>query len=66
VTKTYSAFLKMLSAVMANLSAAWFAIAFITPNFSHLSTIEIMILLTKDISFGIVFLLAATLIERQL
>lgn len=66
MTKTKRAFFKALSSVTGNLSAAWFAIAFITPNLSDFSIIEIILLLTKDIAFGIVFLLATTLIERQL
>lgn len=64
--RTTLAFLKALSQVLGNLSATWFAVAFITPNFSNLSSTETLIVLTKDVSFGIVFLLATTLIERQL
>lgn len=66
MSKTFLAFLKTLSAVLANLSAGWFGLAIVTPNFSSLFSQETIILLTKDISFGIVFLIAATLIERRL
>lgn len=66
MNKTSHAFLKSLSAVLANLSAAWFTIAFITPNFSNLPFTETTIVLTKDIFLGIVFLLASTLIEKYL
>ena len=60
------AFLKALSAVLANLSGAWFTIAFVTPNFSNLPLAETMIVLTKDILLGIVFLLSSALIEKYL
>lgn len=66
MNRTKQAFLKSLAAVTGSLSAAWFAVAFITPNFPNLSTPETLILLTKDISYGIVLLLVTTLIERKL
>ena len=64
--KNTRAFLKALSQVLANISAAWFVLAFVTPNFSNLPLTEIITVLTKDILLGIVFLLASTLIERYL
>ena len=58
-------FLRALSAVAANISAAWFILAFVTPNFAGVS-IESIITLTRDILLGIVFLVLTTIIERIL
>lgn len=66
MNKTHRGFLKALSAVLANLSGAWFALAFITPNFSNILDKEAIIVLTFDIIFGIVFLVLATIVERIL
>lgn len=66
MNKTSRAFLKSLSAVLANLSGTWFVLAFVTPNFSNLPLTEIIIVLTKDVLFGIVFLIASALIEKHL
>lgn len=59
-------FLRALASVLGNLSAAWFVVAFITPNFADITSFEGALVLTRDILFGIVFLLAATIIERLL
>lgn len=64
MNKTSRAFLKALSQVFANLSAAWFTLAFITPNFSNAFNTKAIIVLTTDIVFGIVFLALTTIAER--
>ena len=66
MNKTFRAFLKALSQVFANLSAAWFALAFITPNFGNIFNTKALSVLTVDIIFGIVFLVLATIVERIL
>lgn len=66
MTKTKKAFLKALSSVTGNLSAAWFALVFITPNLSYIFTIKTIVVLTYDVVFGIVFLVLTTIIERYL
>ena len=58
------AFLKALSQVFANLSATWFTLAFVTPNFSNVFNTKSIIVLTTDIVFGIVFLALTTIVER--
>lgn len=57
--------LKALSGLCINLSAAWFVLAFVTPNF-ELSRPDAFWVLTYDIYFGIVFLLIAVKLEKYL
>lgn len=64
--KTKRAFLKALSSVTGNLSAAWFAVAFVTPNFTNIFSIKTMSFLTQNIILGIVFLILTAFIERKL
>lgn len=59
-------FLRALSGVLGNLSAGWFGVAFITPNFVDIHTLQAIITLTKDMLFGILFLLATTIVERSI
>lgn len=59
-------FLKALSAVLGNLSAAWFGVALITPNLTDITNIRSITTLTLDILLGIVFLGLTTIIERVL
>ena len=58
--------LKALSGLSINLSAAWFALAMVTPNFANLSTPDALIVLIRDIASGIVFLIINVIIERRL
>lgn len=57
---------KALSGLCVNLSAAWFGLAFITPNFADLSSLEVIFVLIRDCFFGIVFLSISAVIERGL
>ncbi|MBI2334757.1 hypothetical protein HYU96_03050 [Candidatus Daviesbacteria bacterium] len=65
MTKKKRAFLKALSAVTGNLSAAWFAVVLITPNFTNIFSIKTMGFLTQNIILGIVFLMLTAFIERK-
>lgn len=58
------AWLKALSGLSVNLSAAWFTLAIVTPNFSSLANIEALLVLTRDLVFGIVFLVLTVIFER--
>jgi len=55
--------LKSIGGLCINLSAAWFAIVLITPKLFYKDFIDLMIFLTKSISFGIFFLLLSVRIE---
>lgn len=66
MSKISLAFLKSLSAVTSNLSAAWFALALVTPNFTNISNTEIIVVLTRDVVFGILWLVLTVIIERTL
>lgn len=57
--------LKTLFGLFINLSASWLALAFITPRISR-SLSELLISLTSNISYGIVFLVLAVNIEKDL
>lgn len=59
-------FIKALAGLSLNISAAWFALAFITPNFVDLHALEAVIVLTKDIVLGIVFLVLNIIFEQHL
>ena len=58
--------LKAFSGLCINLSAAWFGLAFVTPNFADLSNINILWVLIRDVLFGIVFLVLTAIIERRM
>jgi len=58
--------LKAFAALCGNLSAAWFALAIVSPNFESLFTTEGLIILTRNMLLGIVFLLITIIIERNL
>ncbi len=66
MNKKYRPLLKSLSALFTNFSAVWFGLAFVTPNFIDITNVEIFLTLTKDIGFGIVYLLLSMEIERIL
>ena len=66
MSKKYKkAWMKTLSGICGNISAAWLGLTFITPNFVGLANFHIIIVLIRDIFFGIVFLLLAVYFERK-
>jgi len=66
VDKNVRALLKALSSVAANISAAWFGLALVTPNFTEISNSDSLFVLTSNVFFGIVFLLISATFERLL
>lgn len=58
--------LRAFSGLFTNLAAAWFAVAFITPNFTNSFSSFLLVALTKDIAFGIICLVATVKIEEIL
>ncbi|HBQ50694.1 hypothetical protein A3B42_00895 [Candidatus Daviesbacteria bacterium RIFCSPLOWO2_01_FULL_38_10] len=62
----YHPYLKAFSGLSINISAAWFASAFIGTNLAFPRTAIAFIQLTSTILFGIVFLLATVLFEKEL
>jgi len=66
VGKNIRALLKALSSVAANMSAAWFGFALVTPNFTAISNAGSLFVLTLDVFLGIVFLLITATLERLL
>jgi len=58
--------LRAFAGLTINISAAWFAVAFIGPNVSLPSNLWEIFVLTWNIFFGIVFLLLTVSIERRL
>lgn len=58
--------LKALAAVTGNFSAAWFALAFVTPNFTSIFRLEGVLVLTKNVVLGILFLVATAILEKTL
>ena len=58
--------LRALSALFGNLSAGWFGVAFITPNFADIASLAGAIVLTGDIFLGILLLLVVVRIEKEL
>lgn len=66
MSKNTRALLRASSSVSANLAAAWFAVAFITPNFTDLKNPDAIFFLTKNILLAIVFLGITALLERAL
>lgn len=58
--------LRALSGLSINLSAGWFALAFITPNIVDISGALDILRLTYDLLFGILFLVITIFIEFKL
>lgn len=61
-----TSFFKALSSVSANISAAWFILAFVTPNFANLTSIDSQLTLIKDLVFGIISFAVTVVIENYL
>lgn len=59
-----TSWLKALSGLSINLSAAWFAAAIIVPSFAHRA--DWLFSLTADLFYGIVYLLFAVILEEKL
>lgn len=57
---------KVLSGISGNLSAGFFGLILIAPNFLPIKEFHDVFLLTTDVIFGIVFLLIAYRLERIL
>lgn len=55
--------LKSIGGLCINLSAAWFAVIIITPRVFYQDLTDLIIFLTKNIAFGIFFLLLSVRIE---
>ena len=66
MSKNSRAFLKALSQVLANLSGAWFALAIVTSSFGELTDLESIMVLTRHILLGILFLALTAFVERRL
>lgn len=65
--KYQKAFIISLAGLLLNISAAWFGAAFITPNFTILSSLTGLVLLTGYIILGILcFGLSVILLRRTL
>ncbi len=64
--RKYLPLLKSVAGLYVNLSAGWFGLAFITPNFVDINTSETLLRLTKDIGFGILFLMLSAMVEEQI
>lgn len=64
--KNGKAISKSLSGLAVNLSAAWFGVAFITPNFVTAPAPGWLLLLLGDLGFGILFLVISFKLERSL
>ncbi len=62
--KTKKAWLRTLSGLTINLSAGWFGLVLITPNFTDLSKIDGFIVLLGYLFLGIIFLFLTAFIER--
>jgi hypothetical protein len=58
--------LKVLSNLSVNISAAWLAAAFITPNFSNLADSDALAVLTTDLIFATLTLLIGVRLEGML
>jgi len=54
--KLRKAILSALSGLCINLSAGWFAFAFITPNITNIINFDNVLRLIYDVLFGILFL----------
>lgn len=60
------AVIRSLSGLAINLSAGWFGVAVITPNFSRIIGTKELFLLLFDIIFGILFLWFSYQLEKML
>jgi|GEM_PF-4270399 len=58
--------LRSLSALSVNMAAAWFGLAFITPTFISVTALITILALTRDIGFGMLFLLISVQLEGLL
>lgn len=58
--------LRAFSGLFINFAAGYFALAFITPNFTNPATPNAFVILTWNILFGIVFLIASVKTEERL
>ena len=63
--KDKNALSKTLSNVCTNLSAGWFGFILIVPGFSPPQSLDDWFILTKSVSFGIVFMWLAYKLERM-
>lgn len=63
--KNIQAWQKTISGLSINISAGWFGLAFLTPNFTDLLKPENTSILIRDIFFGIVFLILTFFLERK-
>jgi len=64
--KKYRPWIKALSGLSINVSAAWFAVPFIGTTIKFPQTFFDVVILTLDIILGILFLLITVLFERKL
>ena len=64
--KDKTAFFKVLSGISGNLSAGFFGLILIAPNFLPIKGLHDVFLLTIDIALGIVFLWTAYVLEKNL
>lgn len=60
------AWLKTASVLSGNISAAWFILTFVTPNFTNLNNFDSFIVLFRDVAYGIVFMVLTFIFERQI
>lgn len=66
VNKNYRPWLRALSGLFINISAAFFVAAFIGPTILFPKNPEQFVSLTLNIGFGILFLLTTVMLERML
>ncbi len=66
MNKNLHASIKVLSGFCVNIAAGWFGVAFITPNFTHIPSLGIILTLTEYVLFGILFLVAAFFLEKKI
>ncbi|OGH23960.1 MAG: hypothetical protein A2698_02205 [Candidatus Levybacteria bacterium RIFCSPHIGHO2_01_FULL_42_15] len=66
MNKNARALLRAISSVTGNIAAAWFSIALITPGVTGIADINAILVLTRHILLGIVFLTFTILVERKL
>ncbi len=59
-------FIKISSNLFQNLGAGWLGLVLLGPTFSNVKDIHTILVLTLDLVFGIVFLITAFFIERQI
>lgn len=64
--KNQKAAMRALSALAVNLSAGWFGVVIIAPNFWPIAGLKEVVMLTGDIFLGTIFLLLSYIFERKL